>query len=106
MFFLNTGPDNGWFSYPPLAGPEFGYGERADVWAQLIAFTEVSGLVVATCLVSTIFKMRTPGMSINRMPLFVWAMLIVSFMLIFAMPSIIIASTSLILDRLVGTHLY
>src|SRR3954469_10610226 len=106
MFFLNIGPDNGWFSYPPLAGPEFGYGKRADVWAQLITFTEVSGLVVATCLVCTIFKMRTPGMALNRMPLFVWAMLIVSFMVIFAMPSIVIASTCLILDRLVATHFF
>jgi cytochrome c oxidase subunit 1 len=106
MFFLNTGPDNGWFSYVPLAGPEFGYGKRADVWAQLITFTEVSGLIVATCLVCTIFKMRTPGMSLNRMPLFVWAMLIVAFMVIFAMPAIIISSTCLILDRLVGTHFY
>ena len=42
MFLLNIGPDNGWFSYPPLAGPEYGYGKRADVWAQLITFTEVS----------------------------------------------------------------
>jgi cytochrome c oxidase subunit I+III len=106
MFLLNTGPDNGWFSYPPLAGPEFGYGKRADVWAQLITFTEVSGLVVATCLICTIFKMRTPGMSLNRMPLFVWSMLITSFMVIFAMPSIVIASTCLILDRLVGTHFF
>jgi cytochrome c oxidase subunit I+III len=106
MFFLNVGPDNGWFSYVPLAGPEYGYGKRADVWAQLITFTEVSGLVVATCLVCTIFKMRTPGMSLNRMPLFVWAMLITSFMVIFAMPSIIISSTCLILDRLVGTHFF
>lgn len=106
MFFLNTGPDNGWFSYPPLAGPEFGYGKRADVWAQLITFTEVSGLIVATCLICTIFKLRTPGMSLNRMPLFVWAMLITSFMVIFAMPSIVIASTCLILDRLVSTHFF
>jgi len=106
MFFLNIGPDNGWFSYPPLAGPEYSYGKRGDVWAQLITFTEVSGLVVATCLVCTIFKLRTPGMSLNRMPLFVWAMLITSFMVIFAMPSIIISSTCLILDRLVATHFF
>ena len=46
-----SGPDNGWFSYPPLAGPEYGYGKRADVWAQLITFTEVSSLVVAICLI-------------------------------------------------------
>ena len=106
MFALNIGPDNGWFSYPPLAGPAYSYGKRGDVWAQLITFTEVSGLVVATCLVCTIFKLRTPGMSLNRMPLFVWAMLITSFMVIFAMPSIVISSTCLILDRLVATHFF
>jgi len=106
MFALNIGPDNGWFSYPPLAGPAYSYGKRGDVWAQLITFTEVSGLVVATCLVCTIFKLRTPGMSLNRMPLFVWAMLITSFMVIFAMPSIVISSTCLILDRLVATQFF
>jgi len=106
MFFLNTGPDNGWFSYVPLAGPEFGYGKRADVWAQLITFTEVSGLIVAVCIGSTVFKLRTPGMSLNRMPLFVWAMLITSFMVIFAMPAVVVGSTCLILDRLVSTHFF
>ena len=101
MFLGNVGPDNGWFSYPPLAGPEYGYGKRADVWAQLITFTEVSALIVATCLICTILKLRTPGMSLNRMPLFVWAMLVVSFMVIFAMPAVMVSSTCLILDRLV-----
>jgi cytochrome c oxidase subunit I+III len=106
MFALNTGPDNGWFSYAPLAGPQYGYGKRADVWAQLITFTEVSSLVIATSLVCTIFKLRTPGMALNRMPLFVWAMLVVSFMVIFAMPAVMFGSTTLILDRLVSTHFY
>ena len=106
MFLLNIGPDNGWFSYPPLAGPEFAPGKRADIWAQLITFTETSGLVVAVALITTIFKLRAPGMSLNRIPIFVWAMLVVSFMTVFSMPAIVIASTGLILDRLVGTHLY
>ena len=106
MFLGNTGPDNGWFSYPPLAGPEFGYGKRADVWAQLVTFSEVSSLTIATCLIVTILKCRTPGMSLNRMPLFVWAMLITSFMILFAMPAVMVSSTSLILDRLVSTHFF
>jgi cytochrome c oxidase subunit I+III len=106
MFLLNIGPDNGWFSYPPLAGPEFGIGKRADVWAQLITFTETSGLVVSTALITTVFKLRAPGMSLNRIPLFVWAELVICFMIVFSMPSVVIASTGLILDRLVGTHFY
>jgi cytochrome c oxidase subunit I+III len=106
MFFLNVGPDRGWFSYVPLAGPEFGIGKRADVWAQLVTFTETSGLAVSVCLIVTIFKLRAPGMSLNRMPLFVWAELVTAFMVAFSMPSVFIASATLILDRLVGTHFY
>ena len=103
---LNIGPDAGWFSYTPLAGPEYGVGKRSDFWAQLITFTEVSGLLVSIEIITTVFKLRAPGMTLNRMPLFVWAMLVTSFMIIFAMPAVMMASTSLILDRLVGTHFY
>jgi cytochrome c oxidase subunit 1 len=105
-FVLNIGPDAGWFSYVPLAGPEFSPGKRADFWAQLITFTELSGLVLAVQLIATIFKLRAPGMSLHRMPLFVWSMLVMSFMVLFAMPSVMLASTSLIMDRLVGTHFF
>ena len=106
MFVLNVGPDNGWFSYPPLSGPEYGPGKRADVWAQLITFTESSSLVVAVAIIATVFKLRAPGMALNRIPIFVWAMTVVSFMTVFSMPAVVIASTGLILDRLVGTHFF
>ncbi|HEV2706188.1 MAG TPA: cytochrome c oxidase subunit I [Pyrinomonadaceae bacterium] len=105
-FILNVGPDVGWFSYPPLAGPEYSPGKRADFWAQLITFTEVAALVVATELITTIFKLRAPGMSLNRIPLYVWSVLVMSFMVFFAMPTVALASLSLILDRLVGTHFF
>ena len=106
FFLLNIGPDNGWFSYVPLAGPEFSAGKRADVWAQLITFSETSGLVVAVAIITTALKLRAPGMALNRIPIFVWAMVIVSFMIVFSLPSVVIASTCLILDRLVGTQFY
>ena len=105
-FALDMGPDVGWFAYVPLAGPQYAAGKRADIWAQMITFTEVSALAVAVELVVTIFKQRAPGMSLDRMPLFVWSMLVTSFIIIMAMPAIMIASTSLILDRLVGTHFF
>jgi len=105
-FVLNVGPDAGWFSYVPLAGPEYGVGKRSDFWAQLITFTEVSGLLIAIEIVTTVFKLRTPGMTLNRIPLFVWAMLVTAFMILFAMPAVMLASTLLIMDRLVGTHFY
>ena len=105
-FFFNTGPDTGWFSYVPLSGPEYSPGKRVDVWAQMITFTELSTLAVAVGLIVTIFKLRAPGMSLNRIPLFVWAILVMAFMIIFAMPSVMLASTNLIMDRLVSTQFF
>jgi cytochrome c oxidase subunit 1 len=104
--FTNTGPDTGWFAYVPLSGPDYSPGKRVDIMTQLITFTEVAALAVAVELVATIFKLRAPGMSLNRMPLFVWAMLVTSLMIIFAMPAVVSSSTFLLLDRLVGTHFY
>jgi cytochrome c oxidase subunit I+III len=105
-FVLNIGPDTGWFSYVPLSGPDFSPGKRVDFWAQLITFTELSGLVEAVILITTVFKLRAPGMTLNRIPLFVWGMLVTAFMVMFAMPAVMLASTMLILDRLVATHFY
>ncbi len=103
---FNFGPDAGWFSYVPLAGPEYAPGKRADVWAQMITFSELSGLLAAIVVIATVFKLRAPGMTLARLPLFVWAMLATAFMILFAMPSVMLASTALILDRLVSTHFY
>jgi cytochrome c oxidase subunit I+III len=105
-FFLNTGPDAGWFAYVPLAGPEYSPGKRVDIWAQMITFTEISALAVAVNLITTIFKKRAPGMSLNRIPLFVWAMLVTSFMVVFAMPAVMLSSLMLAMDRLVDTHFF
>ena len=106
FFFLNTGPDTGWFSYVTLAGPEFSPGKRVDVWTRLVNFTEIAALAVAVEIIITVFKMRTPGMSLNRIPLYTWTMVVVSFMIVFAMPAMMISSIFLALDRLVGTHFY
>jgi cytochrome c oxidase subunit I+III len=61
---------------------------------------------VAVEIIVTVFKQRAPGMTLDRIPLFVWAMLVTSFLIIFAMPAVMVASTMLILDRLVGTHFF
>ena len=105
-FVLNIGPDVGWFAYVPLSGPEYSPGKRADIWAQMITFTEVSALAVAVEIIVTVFKQRAPGMTLDRIPLFVWAMLVTSFVIVFAMPAVMLASTMLILDRLVGTQFF
>lgn len=105
-FLVDSAPDVGWFAYVPLAGPEYNPGKRADIWAQMITFTELSALAIAVEIVVTVFKQRAPGMSLDRIPLLVWAMLVMAFLVIMAMPAIMFASSTLIMDRLVGTHFY
>jgi cytochrome c oxidase subunit I+III len=102
-FFLGMAPDAGWFSYPPLSLKAYSPGLRVDFWATMITFIEVSALVAAVEMIVTIFKQRAPGMTLNRMPLFVWAILVMSFMIVFAMPPLMIASVMLALDRTAGT---
>jgi cytochrome c oxidase subunit I+III len=107
-FSLLTGnaPAEGWFAYPPLTRSEFAFGRGMDYWAISLTFLEISALVAAVELIVTIFKQRAPGMAISRMPLFVWAMLVTSFMIVFAMPPLIVASIMIELDRAVLTRFF
>ena len=105
--YTNTGPDTGWFAYVPLSGPEYAPGKRVDVWAQMVTFTEVAGLVAAVEIIVTVFKQRAPGMSLNRIPLYVWSVLVISVMILFALPSVAVSSTLMLaMDRLVATHFF
>jgi cytochrome c oxidase subunit I+III len=99
-------PDVGWFSYVPLALREFSPGPGADIYATVIAFFEIAALVAAVEIIVTIMKQRAPGMSLNRMPLFVWSMLVTAFMIVFAMPVIMVASFLLAFDRNIGTKFF
>jgi cytochrome c oxidase subunit 1 len=103
---VNAGPDAGWFGYVPLSGPQFSPGKRIDIYAQTITFTEIAGLIAATQIIVCTFRMRAPGMTINRLPLFVWAQLVMSFMIVFAMPAVALASLMLAIDRGVTTHFF
>jgi cytochrome c oxidase subunit 1 len=105
-FSINAGPDRGWFAYVPLSLSQFSPGKRADFWAQMITLTELASLSTAIALIGTILKMRAPGMSLNRVPLFVWAMLIQSLIVVFAMPAVMTASSMLASDRLINTNFF
>src|SRR5204863_3284916 len=105
-FALTVGPEAGWSAYVPLSASDFSPGKRTDFWAQMITFTEVAALCVAVELLATILAMRAPGMTLARIPLFVWSMLVTSLMVIFAMPAVMLGSSFLIADRLVGTQFY
>src|SRR3954465_14668155 len=101
-----NGPPAGWFSYTPLAESTFDPTKGSDIWAQTITFTEISMMAVAVTLIITILKQRAPGMSLNRVPLFVWSILVTSFMVVFAMTTIATASFFLAADRLIDTRFF
>ena len=103
---LGVTPDLGWFEYPPLSGPAYSPGHRADIWAQMITFTEVAALAASVNVVATVLKMRPPGMMLARIPIFVWAMFIASLMTIFALPAVMLVTSMLIADRMVSTQFF
>jgi cytochrome c oxidase subunit I+III len=98
-YIAGVPPTGGWFAYPPLTRAEFSPGPGMDFWATMITFIEVAALVAAVELIVTVFKQRAPGMSLGRMPLFVWAVLVMAFMIVFAMPPLMVTSVMLALDR-------
>src|SRR5690606_20604409 len=69
-------PDSGWFMYTPLSSRPFTPGVNADVWLLGITFVEISAVCAAIEITVSILKMRAPGMSLDKMPIFGWYMLI------------------------------
>lgn len=79
---------------------------NADFWILGVLMLGISSIAGSVNFVVTILKLRAPGMSINRMPIFAWMTLVTSFLLLFALPSLTTASVLLLLDRHLGTHFY
>jgi cytochrome c oxidase subunit I len=97
-----NGPNAGWFDYVPLASRTYDPGSAIDFYALGLIFNSISTTAAAINFIVTIFKLRAPGMSLNRMPLFCYAFLAVSFALVFALPALSIDCVFLELDRRLG----
>ncbi len=97
--FVGLAPDGGWFMYPPLTGKAFSPGLGADFWLLGIGFIEISAIAGAIELIVGILFTRAPGMTLARMPVFAWAMLVVGVMIVFAFPAIIAGTALLELER-------
>ncbi len=99
-------PQAGWTMYTPLSDDAYLPSGGVDAWILLIHLTGLSSLIGAINFVATIHNMRAKGMSWGRMPLFVWAILIYSYLLITALPSVAAAVTMLLTDRHFGTDFF
>jgi cytochrome c oxidase subunit I+III len=95
-------PRGGWFMYPPLTLTEYSPGDSADFWLLGIGFIEISAIAGAVEIVIGILRTRPPGMSLDRMPILAWSMLIFAGMIIFAFPAVILATMMLEIERSFG----
>lgn len=101
-FLVGSVPDGGWFMYTPLTTIEFSPGMSQDFWLLGVTFVEIASITGAIELIVTILKMRAPGMSLDRMPIFAWYMLAVSFMIVFGFPPLVLGSIFLEVERSFG----
>jgi len=99
-------PQTGWTFYAPLSDDAYSPTGGVDAWIFLIHLTGISSLLGAINFVATIHNMRARGMSWGRMPLFIWAVLVYSYLLILALPAIAAAVTMLLTDRHFGTDFF
>jgi cytochrome c oxidase subunit I+III len=103
---LGAMPNAGWFDYVPFAAREYNPGLNIDFYALTLILLAVSTTVGSINFVTTLFKTRAPGMSLNRVPIIVWGTLTASVSNLFALPALSAAAVMLFLDRRYGTHFY
>ena len=101
-----TAPDVGWFAYAPLTERAFSRGTSTDYWILSIVISGIGSTASAINVIATIMSMRCKGMTLARMPLFVWLMLVVSAMVVMALPPLTAAQMMLLLDRYLGAHFF
>jgi len=96
----------GWLAYPPLSGLAYSPGVGVDYWIWSLQIAGVGSLLSGINFVVTILKMRCPGMTLMKMPMFVWTVLCSMIMVIFAFPILTATLTMLALDRSLGMHFF
>jgi cytochrome c oxidase subunit I len=109
-FILCGAPNGGWFGYAPLTSTPmskgFLPGHGPDFWTVGLIMLGIGSVTSAVNFIVTVINMRAPGMSMFRMPVFVWMMLVVAFLTLFAMPIVTAALMMVYLDRNFGTNFF
>jgi cytochrome c oxidase subunit I+III len=99
---MGLGPDSGWFMYTPLSSDVHSPGLNSDFWLIGITFVEIATLAAGIEIAVSILRTRTAGMALHQMPIFAWAMLVTSMMIIIGFPPLILASVLLEIERAAG----
>jgi cytochrome c oxidase subunit I len=105
-FLAGGAPDAGWFSYAPLSEKAYNLGPGVDYWALGLFVLGIGSVASAINFIVTILRLRAPGMTLGRLPLFVWMTLVNSFLILLALPVLSAAAAMLFLDRHFGAYFF
>ena len=106
LYGAGSAPDVGWWSYAPLALKAFSPGHSSDYWSISLIVAGFGSIGSAANFIATVFCMRCPGMRLDRMPLLVWMILVMSALLILAIAPLTAAQLMLLVDRYLGGHFF
>ncbi len=101
-----SAPDVGWFAYAPLTEKPFSQGASTDYWILGIFTAGIGSIASAVNVIATAISMRCPGMTLSRMPVFVWVMVIDSWLILLAVPPLTAAQIMLAYDRYLGANFF
>jgi len=101
-----SAPAIGWFAYAPLTERAFTPGNATDYWNLALLVVGVGTIATAVNMITTILTMRGPGMTLGRMPVFVWEIVTISWLTVLILPPLTAAQIMLLLDRFVGAHFF
>lgn len=105
-WFLGGAADGGWFMYAPNSGPIFSPSNGVDFWVIGLQIAGIGSLIGSINLIVTVLNMRAPGLSLMKMPVFSWMMLVVQFLLVFSLPVITVALVLLMFQRSFGATFF
>jgi cytochrome c oxidase subunit 1 len=106
LYGVGNAPDVGWFAYAPLTERSFSPGHATDYWALALIVSGFGTLGTAINIVATIISMRCKGMTLMRMPLFTWLLLVVSMLTLVTITPLTAAQFMLLIDRYLGGHFF
>ncbi|MFF2796100.1 cytochrome aa3 quinol oxidase subunit I [Lysinibacillus xylanilyticus] len=105
-FIIGGSPDAGWTAYFPLAGTEFSPTVGNNYYSLALQLSGIGTLMTGVNFIATIIKMRAPGMTLMKMPMFTWSILITNVIIVFAFPVLTVALALMMLDRQFGTQFF